>query len=194
MVLLRPLHHIPWTQEIFNSPYAVTAFRKYSEVIPSPSPAASVPAGSIPKTSESLVALSRMARENKIWLVGGECRVPSAARLPETDTERDGEILPSHKRLVRMDRGKGEGSSPKNLKMVETQRTSCKCLPTGGSFQTPRFFSFLFSGAGSIPEIEESTDKIYNTCTVYNPDGELLYYHAVMDAVRFSFEPDVVHL
>ena len=24
---------------------------------------------------------------------------------------------------------------------------------------------------GSIPEIERQTDKIYNTCTVYNPQG-----------------------
>lgn len=26
---------------------------------------------------------------------------------------------------------------------------------------------------GSIPEIEKNTDKIYNTCTVYNPAGTL---------------------
>ena len=28
------------------------------------------------------------------------------------------------------------------------------------------------SCAGSIPEIEQSSDKIYNTATVYDPEGE----------------------
>jgi len=54
-------------KEIFNSPYAVTAFRKYSESIPNhlPSKAESL-------ESESTQALSRMAKENGIWLIGGE--------------------------------------------------------------------------------------------------------------------------
>lgn len=30
---------------------------------------------------------------------------------------------------------------------------------------------------GSIPEIEKDTDNIYNTCTVYNPDGDLIVKH-----------------
>lgn len=30
---------------------------------------------------------------------------------------------------------------------------------------------------GSIPELEESTDSIFNTCTVYNPAGELVAVH-----------------
>jgi predicted amidohydrolase len=30
---------------------------------------------------------------------------------------------------------------------------------------------------GSIPEIESDTDHIYNTCTVYNPDGDLVVKH-----------------
>lgn len=81
--------------EIFNSPYAVTAFRKYSESIPNGLPAR---AGSL--ESESTKALSQMAKENKIWLIGG-----------------------------------------------------------------------------SIPEIESDTDHIYNTCTVYNPDGDLVVKH-----------------
>lgn len=57
-------------QEIFNSPYAVTAFRKYSEPIPNDLPAR---AGSL--ESESTKALSQMAKENKIWLIGGRSRV-----------------------------------------------------------------------------------------------------------------------
>jgi hypothetical protein len=27
------------------------------------------------------------------------------------------------------------------------------------------------NGVGSIPELEEGTDKIYNTATVYDPEG-----------------------
>lgn len=83
------------SQEIFNSPYAVTAFRKYSEPIPDSFP---TPASNL--QSESLVALSRMAKENQVWLIGG-----------------------------------------------------------------------------SIPEIEEKTDNVYNTCTVYDPDGNLVVKH-----------------
>lgn len=30
---------------------------------------------------------------------------------------------------------------------------------------------------GSIPELEETTDSIYNTCTVYSPAGELVAVH-----------------
>ena len=37
------------------------------------------------------------------------------------------------------------------------------------------------SCAGSIPEIEQSSDKIYNTATVYDPEGE-----AQVEAVQKS--------
>jgi predicted amidohydrolase len=33
------------------------------------------------------------------------------------------------------------------------------------------------SFTGSIPEIEEKTNNIYNTCTVYNPQGDLIVKH-----------------
>ncbi|KAI5454743.1 Omega-amidase nit3 [Naganishia albida] len=84
--------------EIFNSPYAVTAFRQYAEAIPASFP---VPAADLASSeSESVAALSGMAKENGVWLIGG-----------------------------------------------------------------------------SIPEIEKNTDKIYNTCTVYNPAGDLVVKH-----------------
>lgn len=87
-------------QEIFNSPYAVTAFRSYAEPIPSSFP---VPASSLAEhasESESVAALSGMAKTHGVWLIGG-----------------------------------------------------------------------------SIPEIEKATDKIFNTCTVYNPQGTLSSSH-----------------
>lgn len=51
--------------EIWNSPYAVTSFREYSEVIPE-----------IGTTSqdegETIKALREMAREAGCWLIGGK--------------------------------------------------------------------------------------------------------------------------
>ncbi|KAJ9095838.1 hypothetical protein QFC20_006547 [Naganishia adeliensis] len=86
--------------EIFNSPYAVTAFRSYAEPIPSsfPTPASSLAEHT--SESESVAALSGMAKTHGVWVIGG-----------------------------------------------------------------------------SIPEIEKATDKIYNTCTVYNPNGDLVVKH-----------------
>jgi predicted amidohydrolase len=100
-------------QEIFNSPYAVTAFRQYSEPIPDTFPTKAADLHG-PNASESLVALSQMAKDNNIWLIGGRNRQRS-------DVLRD--------------------------------------------------LSLISRIAGSIPEIEKSTDNLYNTCTVYNPEG-----------------------
>ncbi|KAJ9108722.1 hypothetical protein QFC21_000042 [Naganishia friedmannii] len=88
--------------EIFNSPYAVTAFRSYAEPIP---PTTSLPSSASEimkqaKEAESVAALSSMAKTNKCWLIGG-----------------------------------------------------------------------------SIPEVESGEDKIYNTCTLYNPQGDLVAKH-----------------
>ncbi|KAJ9104780.1 hypothetical protein QFC19_003921 [Naganishia cerealis] len=81
--------------EIFNSPYAVTAFRQYAEPIPSVFPSKASELAQQVSQAESVAALSRMAQTHGVWLIGG-----------------------------------------------------------------------------SIPEIEQSEDKIYNTCTVYNPQGK----------------------
>jgi omega-amidase len=35
----------------------------------------------------------------------------------------------------------------------------------------------VLNSVGSIPEIERDTDHIYNTCTVYNPEGDLIVKH-----------------
>ncbi|GHJ85835.1 hypothetical protein NliqN6_2237 [Naganishia liquefaciens] len=86
--------------EIFNSPYAVTAFRQYAEPIPSTFPVRAADIVHLGGESESIVALSGMAKTHGVWLIGG-----------------------------------------------------------------------------SIPEIEKQTDKIYNTCTVYNPQGDLVVKH-----------------
>ncbi len=58
--------------EIFNSPYAVNSFRKYAEVIPGRDKCPVDDSGL--EGSESLVALSKMAKENNVWLIGGEPR------------------------------------------------------------------------------------------------------------------------
>lgn len=65
------LYGIRWhPQEIFNSPYAVTAFRPYSEPIPGDFPT-SADKLKMDNKAESLIALSEMAEENGVWLIGG---------------------------------------------------------------------------------------------------------------------------
>jgi omega-amidase len=47
-------------------------------------------------------------------------------------------------------------------------------LPAPGRWQAGSRSCLLI---GSIPELEEQTDSIFNTCTVYNPAGELVAIH-----------------
>ncbi|WWD18124.1 hypothetical protein CI109_102573 [Kwoniella shandongensis] len=82
--------------EIWNSPYAVSSFREYSEKVPNVG--SKVDSGE--EEGETIKALREMARSSGCWLIGG-----------------------------------------------------------------------------SIPQHEESTDNIYNTCTVYDPEGTLVAIH-----------------
>lgn len=58
--------------EIWNSPYAVTAFREYSERIPAVRNGVETPAAAGAKEGESITAMREMAREAGVWLIGGE--------------------------------------------------------------------------------------------------------------------------
>ncbi|WWC96747.1 hypothetical protein V866_003620 [Kwoniella sp. B9012] len=90
-----PKPHLVVLPEIWNSPYAVTAFREYSERVPHVgSKYDEVDEG------ETVRAMREMARDNDIWLIGG-----------------------------------------------------------------------------SIPQKDEKTDEIFNTCTVYDPSGTLVAIH-----------------
>ncbi|WVR05659.1 hypothetical protein IAU60_002681 [Kwoniella sp. DSM 27419] len=84
--------------EIWNSPYAVTSFREYSEPIPRVGSKAGE--SSEADEGETVKALREMARSSGCWLIGG-----------------------------------------------------------------------------SIPQREASSDNIYNTCTVYDPEGTLVAIH-----------------
>lgn len=55
--------------EVWNSPYAVTAFREYSERVPAVKDGAEV-AGTT--EGESITALREMARDAGVWLIGGK--------------------------------------------------------------------------------------------------------------------------
>lgn len=55
--------------EIWNSPYAVTAFREYSESVPQVKDGKEVDST---KEGESITALREMARDSGAWLIGGE--------------------------------------------------------------------------------------------------------------------------
>jgi len=90
--------------EIWNSPYAVTKFREYSENVPD------VGSEGGKEDGETIKALREMAKEAGCWLIGGE--------------------FSSHCLLI------------------------------------------TNSQAGSIPELEESSDSVYNTATVYDPQGK----------------------
>ena len=39
------------------------------------------------------------------------------------------------------------------------------------------FFGWFWWGVGSIPELDPVDEKVYNTCTVYNPEGTLVAIH-----------------
>lgn len=55
--------------EIWNSPYAVTAFEPYSERVPNVKDGKEEPAKG--EEGESVKALREMARENGVWVIGG---------------------------------------------------------------------------------------------------------------------------
>jgi len=59
--------------EIWNSPYAVTAFREYSEQVPHVKDGKEFALASA-KEGESITALREMAREAGVWLIGGKSR------------------------------------------------------------------------------------------------------------------------
>ncbi|KAK8865697.1 hypothetical protein IAR55_000842 [Kwoniella newhampshirensis] len=85
--------------EIWNSPYAVSSFREYSEKVPEVGTMYRKEVGE-EEEGETVKAMREMARSSGCWLIGG-----------------------------------------------------------------------------SIPQREESTDNIYNTCTVYDPEGTLVAVH-----------------
>lgn len=55
--------------EIWNSPYAVTAFREYSERIPNVQAGQAVNGDA--KEGETVTAMREMARDAGTWLIGG---------------------------------------------------------------------------------------------------------------------------
>lgn len=61
--------------EIWNSPYAVTAFREYSERIPNVKDGKEV-ANDANKDSETVTAMREMARAAGTYLIGGEFARP----------------------------------------------------------------------------------------------------------------------
>ncbi|RXK42609.1 hydrolase [Tremella mesenterica] len=72
--------------EIWNSPYAVSSFRPYSEIIPSPSPPTDliVQGGEEEikeEEGETVKAMREMARDSGCWLIGGS--------IPEIDKKTD---------------------------------------------------------------------------------------------------------
>ncbi|WWC87978.1 uncharacterized protein L201_002880 [Kwoniella dendrophila CBS 6074] len=64
--------------EIWNSPYSVNSFREYSEFIPSIGTKINEPSS---KEGETVKAMREMAKENKIWLIGGS--------IPQKDEKTD---------------------------------------------------------------------------------------------------------
>lgn len=50
--------------EIWNSPYAVAKFREYAETVPEP--------GAEAKEGETVTAMREMAKDARVWLIGGE--------------------------------------------------------------------------------------------------------------------------
>ncbi|WWC60519.1 uncharacterized protein I303_103093 [Kwoniella dejecticola CBS 10117] len=93
-----PKPHLIVLPEIWNSPYAVNAFREYSEKIPQ----VGTKWGQLNEgeEGETVKAMREMARDNQVWLIGG-----------------------------------------------------------------------------SIPQKDEKADEIFNTCTVYDPEGTLVAIH-----------------
>ncbi len=63
--------------EIWNSPYAVTAFREYSERVPSVQDGQEVAGGA---EGETVAAMREMARAAGTFLIGGESRTAKAGK------------------------------------------------------------------------------------------------------------------
>lgn len=61
--------------EIWNSPYAVTAFEQYSERVPDVNNGKEERAKG--EEGESITALREMARDNGVWLIGGASSYPA---------------------------------------------------------------------------------------------------------------------
>lgn len=60
--------------EIWNSPYAVTAFREYSERIPDVKDGKEVANGAPGPEGETITAMREMARSAGTYLIGGELK------------------------------------------------------------------------------------------------------------------------
>jgi predicted amidohydrolase len=70
-----PKPHLIVLPEIWNSPYAVTSFREYSERVPNVGSTGAEAGGE--GEGETVRAMREMAREAGCWLIGGE---PEAKR------------------------------------------------------------------------------------------------------------------
>jgi omega-amidase len=71
-VKLSPRPELVVLPEIWNSPYAVSAFREYSEEVPNIGGSGG---------GETVKAMREMAKSNNIWLIGGEFKLPSSASI-----------------------------------------------------------------------------------------------------------------
>jgi predicted amidohydrolase len=58
--------------EVWNSPYAVSAFREYSERVPAVKDGKEIEKAAAAPEGESVTALREMARDAGVWLIGGE--------------------------------------------------------------------------------------------------------------------------
>jgi omega-amidase len=77
--------------EIWNSPYAVTSFREYSEKIPEVGSTGSD--ADSEGEGETIKALREMAREAGCWLIGGECARWGEAASPGEALARGGKAV-----------------------------------------------------------------------------------------------------
>jgi len=73
-----PKPHLIVLPEIWNSPYAVSSFREYSERVPDVRADGSQ--GEVEGEGETVKALREMARSTGCWLIGGELLWLGAAR------------------------------------------------------------------------------------------------------------------
>ncbi|KAI0244373.1 Carbon-nitrogen hydrolase [Massospora cicadina] len=136
--------------ECFNSPYGTQYFSSYAEPIPE---------------GETSNALARMAEEAKVYLIGGTWQslafgFNSGLNFipPGFYIRRTLETGPRPTWSYPLGFLAAVGS---NLRPIGLR------LHIGSASRLANFTS------GSIPEVDPRTGKLYNTCTVYGPDGTL---------------------